>query len=103
MAYIDYKNARLLLRYNKTRVMEGELREGERERIERKQNGGRQRRRGRGSVRGRKETSCTCSQIGKAATVLWILSPVQQVTTLKMSGRVISITLFPLELSIVIC
>lgn len=41
MAYIDNESARLLLRHNKTRVMEGELREGERERIERKQNGGR--------------------------------------------------------------
>lgn len=78
------------------------MREEERERIERKHKEGRQNKRGRRSVRGRKETSCTWRQIGKAATVLWILSSVQQVATLKMSGRMFSITLFPLVLSIVI-
>lgn len=55
-------------------------------------------------ARGSGREAAPCSQPARAATdLLWMLSPVQQVATLKMSRRMISIMLFPSVLSIVIC
>lgn len=101
MAYMHYKSAsyfsdKIKTKRKRERTGRGGLKEkdGEKE----KERG---RRRGREGAGGKLSP---VSQPARAATVLlWMLSPVQQVATPKMSKRMISIMLFPSVLSTVIC